>query len=95
MVREIPKERFDVDVYFNADRRAKDKIYSKWGGFIDDVVIDPMKFGMPPSSLPSIDPIAVGNSRDGPQGSPGCRVWGAEIRSRKYLLRSRDRWWRG
>ncbi|MBV9400725.1 MAG: SDR family NAD(P)-dependent oxidoreductase, partial [Bryobacterales bacterium] len=58
-VREIPKERFDSDVYFNADRRAKDKIYSRWGGFIDDVVVDPMKFGMPPSSLPSIDPLQL------------------------------------
>ena len=56
---EIPKERFDNAVYFDADRRARDKIYSKWGGFIDDVVIDPMKFGMPPSSLPSIDPLQM------------------------------------
>jgi acyl transferase domain-containing protein/NAD(P)H-dependent flavin oxidoreductase YrpB (nitropropane dioxygenase family)/NAD(P)-dependent dehydrogenase (short-subunit alcohol dehydrogenase family) len=58
-IREIPKERFDVDVYFNADRRARDKVYSRWGGFINDVVIDPMKFGMPPSSLPSIDPLQL------------------------------------
>ncbi len=58
-VREIPKERFDSDVYFNSDRRAPDKIYSRWGGFLDDVMIDPMKFGMPPSSLSSIDPMQL------------------------------------
>ena len=26
---------------FDADRQAKDKIYSKWGGFLDDLVFDP------------------------------------------------------
>jgi acyl transferase domain-containing protein/NAD(P)H-dependent flavin oxidoreductase YrpB (nitropropane dioxygenase family)/NADP-dependent 3-hydroxy acid dehydrogenase YdfG/acyl carrier protein len=56
---EVPKERFDPDVYFDADRRAKDKIYSKWGGFLGDVTVDPMKFGMPPASLPSIEPMQL------------------------------------
>ena len=56
---EVPKERFDPDVYFDADRRAKDKIYSKWGGFLGDVTVDPLKFGMPPASLPSIEPMQL------------------------------------
>jgi acyl transferase domain-containing protein/NAD(P)H-dependent flavin oxidoreductase YrpB (nitropropane dioxygenase family) len=56
---EIPKERFDVDVYFDSDRRARDKVYSKWGGFIGDVTVDPLKFGMPPASLPSIEPMQL------------------------------------
>jgi acyl transferase domain-containing protein/NAD(P)H-dependent flavin oxidoreductase YrpB (nitropropane dioxygenase family) len=56
---DIPKERFDSDVYFDEDRRARDKIYSKWGGFIGDVVFDPLKYGMPPASLPSIEPLQM------------------------------------
>lgn len=55
----IPKERWDIDIYFDSDRRAKDKIYSKWGGFIDEFVFDPVKFGMPPASLPSIEPMQL------------------------------------
>jgi acyl transferase domain-containing protein/NAD(P)H-dependent flavin oxidoreductase YrpB (nitropropane dioxygenase family)/acyl carrier protein len=58
-VTEIPPDRWDVKLYFDPDRSAKDKIYSKWGGFIDDVAFDPLEFGMPPSSLPSIDPMQL------------------------------------
>ena len=58
-VDEVPKERWDTDLYFDQDRRTRDKVYSRWGGFIDDVVIDPVKFGMPPSSVPSIEPMQL------------------------------------
>jgi acyl transferase domain-containing protein/NAD(P)H-dependent flavin oxidoreductase YrpB (nitropropane dioxygenase family) len=58
-IEEIPKDRWDVDVYFDKDRRARDKVYSRWGGFIGDVRIDPVKFGMPPSSVPSIEPMQL------------------------------------
>ncbi|MBV9504885.1 MAG: SDR family NAD(P)-dependent oxidoreductase [Acidobacteriia bacterium] len=58
-IEEIPKERWDVDVYFDKDRRSRDKVYSRWGGFIGDVTIDPVKFGMPPSSVPSIEPMQL------------------------------------
>ena len=30
---------------------ARDKVYSRWGGFVDDVPFDPLAFGMPPNSL--------------------------------------------
>ena len=45
--------------YFDADRTAKDKIYSRWGGFIDDVPFDPVAYGMPPNSLRSIEPLQL------------------------------------
>ncbi|MCH7840589.1 MAG: acyltransferase domain-containing protein, partial [Planctomycetes bacterium] len=54
---EIPPERWDSEPYFDSDRRAPDKIYSKWGGFIDDVPFDPLRYGMPPNTLPSIEPM--------------------------------------
>jgi acyl transferase domain-containing protein/NAD(P)H-dependent flavin oxidoreductase YrpB (nitropropane dioxygenase family) len=58
-IREIPKERWDWELYFDADPAAKDKIYSKWGGFIDEQPFDPTEFGMPPNSLRSIDPMQL------------------------------------
>jgi acyl transferase domain-containing protein/NAD(P)H-dependent flavin oxidoreductase YrpB (nitropropane dioxygenase family) len=58
-VTEIPRDRWDWELYFDPDRRAKDKIYSKWGGFIDDVPFDPVEYGMPPNSLRSIDPMQL------------------------------------
>jgi len=58
-IREIPKDRWDWSLYYHSDRNAKDKIYSKWGAFIDDIPFDPMQYGMPPNSLPSIEPLQL------------------------------------
>src|SRR5690606_17554783 len=52
-IREIPSNRFDSDRYFDDDARARDKIYSKWGGFLDDIPFDPFRYGIPPSALTS------------------------------------------
>ena len=40
-------------------RRTKDKVYSRWGGFIDPVAFDPIALGMPPKSLASIEPFQL------------------------------------
>ncbi|HTQ57211.1 MAG TPA: SDR family NAD(P)-dependent oxidoreductase [Bryobacteraceae bacterium] len=56
---EVPKERFNIDLYYDPDRKAKDKIYSRWGGFLDAVPFDPMRYGIPPNALPSIDPLQL------------------------------------
>jgi len=56
---EIPARRWDWRLYFDADRRARDRIYSRWGGFIDEVEFDPVRYGIPPNSLKSIDPIQL------------------------------------
>lgn len=56
---EVPPDRFDIDRHFDADRHARDKIYSKWGGFLQDVPFDPVKFGIPPAAVPSIDPFQL------------------------------------
>jgi acyl transferase domain-containing protein/NAD(P)H-dependent flavin oxidoreductase YrpB (nitropropane dioxygenase family)/NAD(P)-dependent dehydrogenase (short-subunit alcohol dehydrogenase family) len=58
-ITEIPKDRWDWELYFDPDPRARDKIYSKWGGFIDDIPFDPMQYGMPPASLRSIEPAQL------------------------------------
>ncbi|HMM40682.1 MAG TPA: beta-ketoacyl synthase N-terminal-like domain-containing protein, partial [Thermomicrobiales bacterium] len=58
-VTEIPASRWDWRQYYDPDRSKPDKIYSKWGGFIDDVLFDPVEFGMPPRSLQSIEPFQL------------------------------------
>lgn len=58
-VSEIPKDRWNSDLYFDSDPKAKDKIYSKWGGFLEDVPFDPVQYGMPPASLRSIEPVQL------------------------------------
>lgn len=56
-ISEIPPHRWDWRLYFNEDVKARDKIYSKWGGFLDDIAFDPLKYGIPPSVLSSIEPL--------------------------------------
>jgi hypothetical protein len=58
-IREIPPDRFDHALYYDPDPSARDKIYSKWGGFIDDVAFDPVRYGIPPNALSSIDPLQL------------------------------------
>ena len=56
---EVPKERFDINLYYDPDRQSRDKIYSRWGGFLDDVPFEPMRYGIPPAALGSIDPMQL------------------------------------
>ena len=58
-ITEIPLHRWDWRLYFDENRNAQDKIYSKWGGFLDDMVFDPTRYGMPPKSMESVDPIQL------------------------------------
>ena len=58
-ITEVPKDRWDWKLYFDTDRKARDKVYSRWGGFLDAVPFNPMRYGMPPSSLPSIEPLQL------------------------------------
>ncbi|MCH2169968.1 SDR family NAD(P)-dependent oxidoreductase [Myxococcota bacterium] len=56
---EIPSHRWDWRLYFDADRQAPDKIYSKWGGFLDDLAFDPTRYGIPPRTVESVDPMQL------------------------------------
>ena len=58
-ITEVPKERFDVDLFYDEKRGTRDKVYSRWGGFLDDVPFDPMRYGIPPASLTSIDSLQL------------------------------------
>ncbi len=54
VVTEVPKERWDWRLFYDPDRKSPDKAYSKWGGFFDGIVFDPLRYGIPPNSLNSI-----------------------------------------
>ncbi|HEX8855744.1 MAG TPA: beta-ketoacyl synthase N-terminal-like domain-containing protein, partial [Thermoleophilaceae bacterium] len=58
-IREVPEDRWDWRRYYDADPSARDKIYSRWGGFVDEVRFDPIAFGLPPNSLTSIEPFQL------------------------------------
>ncbi|TAM25636.1 MAG: hypothetical protein EPN60_11870, partial [Nevskiaceae bacterium] len=59
VIREVPESRWDWRLYFDENPKARDKIYSRWGGFLDEIRFDPTRFGIPPKSMKSIDPAQI------------------------------------
>ena len=56
-ITEIPKDRWDVDAYFDTDPNAPGKMYTRWGGFIDGIDrFSPAFFGIAPREAASMDP---------------------------------------
>ncbi|WP_433856035.1 SDR family NAD(P)-dependent oxidoreductase [Streptomyces kronopolitis] len=57
-VTEVPAERWDPEVYY-APEADEAHTESKWGGFLPDIPFDPLRYGIPPSSLGSIEPVQL------------------------------------
>ncbi|HUB09008.1 MAG TPA: SDR family NAD(P)-dependent oxidoreductase [Myxococcales bacterium] len=58
-ITEVPRARWNPDLYFDPDSNDGERTPSKWGGFLADVPFDPLSFGLPPKSLGSIDPAQL------------------------------------
>lgn len=54
-ISEIPADRWDHRIYSD-DPDAPDCVTSRWGGFIEPMLFDPLRFGIPPKSVPHIAP---------------------------------------
>ena len=57
--RRSPASHWDWRLYYDPNPRARDKIISKWGGFLEDIPFDPLTFGITPNSLHSIEPLQL------------------------------------
>jgi aryl carrier-like protein len=56
-ISEIPEERWDWREYFSEERGKRGSIYTKWGGFIDDIdKFDPLFFRTSPREAEWMDP---------------------------------------
>ncbi|WP_239075381.1 type I polyketide synthase [Planosporangium flavigriseum] len=61
-ITEVPADRWDVDTYYAPEvgpGQAGRISVSKWGGFLDPVPFDAIRYGIPPSALASIDPAQL------------------------------------
>jgi 3-oxoacyl-(acyl-carrier-protein) synthase len=56
-IREIPRDRWDIDAYFDSDPDVPGKINTRYGGFIDGIdSFDPAHFGISPREAAGMDP---------------------------------------
>jgi len=56
-ITEVPPERWDPSLFWDADRSAPDKTYAKIGGFLRSFKFNPRRFRIPPAAARSIDPV--------------------------------------
>lgn len=56
-IKEVPKNRWDISQYYDADRKKEDKIVTRKGGFMmDPSLFDAAFFNIPPIEAKQIDP---------------------------------------
>ncbi|MEU8588781.1 SDR family oxidoreductase [Streptomyces sp. NPDC048664] len=62
-VGEVPQDRWDPAVHFAPAAEdaggPRGATPSKWGGFLPRIPFDPLRYGIPPTSLGSIDPVQL------------------------------------
>ena len=54
---ETPKERWDASLFYDSNPAAKDKTYSKIGGFITGFQFNPLKYKIPPNIAKQMDGV--------------------------------------
>ncbi|WIX99695.1 SDR family NAD(P)-dependent oxidoreductase [Amycolatopsis mongoliensis] len=57
-VTEVPPQRWDTSLYYDPDGQGE-RTPSRWGGFLPEIGFDPLQYGIPPSSLASIEPVQL------------------------------------
>src|SRR5688572_9305665 len=56
-ISEVPSNRWNIEAYYDPNPEASGKMYSRWGGFIDQVdQFDPQFFGISPREAMAMDP---------------------------------------
>lgn len=58
-VGEVPADRWDPAVHYSAADGDGGVTSSKWGGFLPRIPFDPLSYGIPPTSLGSIEPVQL------------------------------------
>lgn len=68
LIREVPKDRWNMEKYYDPDRKSSGKSYNKWGGFIKDIYhFAPEHFGIEQQDAKALDPshrIVLGLSEE-------------------------------
>ncbi len=55
LMTDVPASRWLIEDYYDPDPKATDKTYGRRGAFLPEGDFDPIRYGVPPNSLPAID----------------------------------------
>ncbi|MEU7337472.1 SDR family NAD(P)-dependent oxidoreductase [Streptomyces sp. NPDC007074] len=59
-ITEVPATRWDAGLYHSADGSGTgEKTPSRWGGFLPAIPFEPLRYGIPPASLPAVEPVQL------------------------------------
>lgn len=57
-VTEVPAQRWDQERYYAPDGDGE-RTPSRWGGFLPEIPFDPLRYGIPPASLATVEPVQL------------------------------------
>jgi acyl transferase domain-containing protein/NADP-dependent 3-hydroxy acid dehydrogenase YdfG len=56
LITDVPATHWSADDFYDPDPVAPDKTYSRRGAFLPEIEFDPLAHGLPPATLPALDP---------------------------------------
>jgi acyl transferase domain-containing protein/NADP-dependent 3-hydroxy acid dehydrogenase YdfG len=59
LITDVPASHWSADDYYDPDPAAPDKTYCRRGAFLPEIEFDPLAHGLPPATLPALDPAQL------------------------------------
>jgi acyl transferase domain-containing protein/NADP-dependent 3-hydroxy acid dehydrogenase YdfG len=56
LITDVPASHWPADDYYDPNPAAPDKTYGRRGAFLPEIEFDPLAHGLPPATLPALDP---------------------------------------